>query len=60
MFFYEKINDIVLKVEDDERFILILYCEKKILDIIKDLFYLLNIVFVWKFFKYVVNDKKLF
>lgn len=57
---YEKINDIVSKVEDDERSILILHCEKKILDIIKDSFYLLNIASAWKFLKYVANDKKLF
>lgn len=57
---YEKMNDIVSKVEDDKRSILILHCEEKILDIIKNSFKLLNIDSAWKFLKYIANDKKLF
>lgn len=57
---YEKMNEVISNADDDERTILILHCEEKILDIIKNSFQFMNIDCAWKFLKYVSKDKKLF
>lgn len=57
---FKKMNDIISKVEDDERSVIILHCEEEILANIRNSFQLLNLDSAWTFLEYLSKDETLF
>lgn len=57
---FKKMNDIISKVEDDERPVMILHCEEEILTNIRNSFQLLSLDSAWTFLEYLSKDEKLF